>query len=52
MDGEPIDSYHGVRRKVDSLQPGESARFTVWNVDSGEREEIYTAPWLSDKTDE
>ncbi|MBB01060.1 MAG: hypothetical protein CMJ47_00275 [Planctomyces sp.] len=44
MDGQPLDSYHEVKRAIEGLAPGEQLRFTVVGQNGKKREEIYTAP--------
>lgn len=44
MNGEPLMTYHQVKRAVEALKPGEQLRFTVKDHAGVVREEIYTAP--------
>lgn len=44
MNGEPLTTYHQVKRAVETLKPGEQLRFTVKGTDGVVRKEIYTAP--------
>lgn len=44
IEGQPLQTYHQVKRKVEAMKPGESLRFTVRDVAGVEREEVFTAP--------
>lgn len=44
MNGQPLQTYHQVKRKVGAMKPGESVRFKVRDVAGVEREEVFTVP--------
>jgi len=44
IDGQPLQTYHQVKRKVGGMKPGESVRFTVRGAAGVEREEVFTVP--------
>ncbi|WP_013627585.1 hypothetical protein [Rubinisphaera brasiliensis] len=44
LDGQPLQTYHQVKRKVGAMKPGESVRLTVRDVAGVEREEVFTVP--------
>lgn len=44
IEGQPLQTYHQVKRKVGAMKPGESVRFKVRDVAGVEREEVFTVP--------